>query len=132
MSLVMEGIALDDPLRAHIEDKVTAATRGGRRPPTAVRVGFTDENGPKGGVDIRCAITVELPRQAPMHAEAIAASHRLAFDSALEALERELKSLRERRRDAARRPKKYFAARKALQLDGEQARPPARRRRRSA
>jgi ribosome-associated translation inhibitor RaiA len=132
MSLVMEGLALDDPLRAHIEDKLAAAMRGRRRPPTAVRVGFTDQNGPKGGVDIRCAITVEVPRRAPMHAEGVAETHRLAFDAALDTLARELKRDRERRRDAARRPKKYFAARQALASDEAPATPPARPRRRSA
>ncbi|HEU4370942.1 MAG TPA: HPF/RaiA family ribosome-associated protein [Methylomirabilota bacterium] len=129
MSLVMEGIALDDPLRAHVEEKLGGVIRG-RRPPTAVRVGFRDENGPKGGLDIRCALTVELPRQAPVHAEAVAADHRLAFDGALGALRRELKAGRERRRDAARRPKKYYVAHRALLPEGEAALPPARRRRR--
>jgi len=131
MSLVIEGLALDDPLRTHVVDKLPAAMRGGRRPPTAVRVGFTDQNGPKGGVDIRCAITVELPRRAPLHAEGVAETHRLAFDGAFDTLARELKRDRERRRDAARRPKKYFAARKALAAD-EGSAPPARPRRRSA
>jgi ribosome-associated translation inhibitor RaiA len=133
MSLVMEGIALDDPLRAHVEEKVGAATRGRRRPPTAVRVGFTDENGPKGGPATRCAITVEIPRRPAVHAEAVADTHRLAFDAALETLARELKRERERRRDVARRPKKYFIASQAMQPEGEAALPPARgRRRRSA
>jgi ribosome-associated translation inhibitor RaiA len=129
MTLVIEGLVLDDPLRAHVEDKLTAALRGGRRPPTTVRVGFTDENGPKGGVDIRCAITVDLPRRAPVHAEGLAETHRLGFDAALGTLARELKRDRERRRDGARRPKKYFAARQALAADEA---PPARTRRRSA
>jgi putative sigma-54 modulation protein len=131
MSLVIEGLALDDPLRAHIEDKLAAAMRGGTRPPTGVRVGFTDQNGPKGGLDIRCAITVELPRRAPVHAEGVAETHRLAVDGALDTLGRELKRDRERRRDARRRPKKYFAARQALATDEPPA-PPARPRRRSA
>jgi putative sigma-54 modulation protein len=132
MTLLMDGLALDDPLRTHVEDKLPAALRGRRRPPTALRVGFTDENGPKGGVDIRCAITVDLPRRPPMHAEGVAETRRLAFDAALDTLARELKRDRERRRDAARRPKKYFAARRKLAADEAPATPPARARRRSA
>src|SRR5438874_117939 len=39
MTLVMEGIALDDPLRPFIEEKMAAATGRGRlRPPAAERV----------------------------------------------------------------------------------------------
>ena len=67
MTLVMEGIALDDSLRPFIVEKMTAATSRGRLRPTAARVGFTDENGPKGGVGIRCALTVEIPRRPPAH-----------------------------------------------------------------
>jgi ribosome-associated translation inhibitor RaiA len=129
VSLVMEGVPLDDPLREHVEAKLAAAVRGRR--PTAVRVAFSDENGPKGGVDIRCAITVDLPRRPPVHAGAVAESPRLAFDGAVAALAATLRRQRTRRRDAARRPKKYFVAHQAMQPEGEAALPPARRRRRS-
>ncbi|HXH81722.1 MAG TPA: HPF/RaiA family ribosome-associated protein [Candidatus Tectomicrobia bacterium] len=120
---VVEGLPADDPLRALIEGRMEAirGRRGAR--PTAVRVGFTDENGPKGGVDIRCAITVELPRRPPVHADALAENHRLAFDGAFEALEREVARDRERARDVQRRPKKYFVARQALLPDGDIDRP---------
>jgi ribosome-associated translation inhibitor RaiA len=132
MSILMDGIAIDDPLRAVIEQKLTAALGRGRIRPTSVRVVFADENGPKGGVDTRCAVTVEIPRRPGIHASAIAESARLAFDGALEAMGRELVSDRQRRRDMARRPKKYFVAQQALRPDGEAALPPIRRRRRSA
>jgi ribosome-associated translation inhibitor RaiA len=131
MGLVIEGLSLDDPLRAHVEDRVSTATRRLGRGPTAVRVGFTDENGPKGGADIRCAVTVDLPRRPPLHAGAVAVNPRLAFDLALEALEREVQRERGRRRDAARRPKKYFVARQALLPEGEASLRPTRRRRRT-
>jgi ribosome-associated translation inhibitor RaiA len=132
MTLVLQGLALDDPLRALVADKLSAVVgRGGGRP-TVARVAFTDDNGPKGGVHIRCAVTVEAPRRPAVHAEAVAEGPRLALDTVLEILGRELKGQRERRRDAARRPKKYFVARQALLPEGEAALPPARRRRRSA
>ena len=51
---------------------------------------------------------------------------------ALDTLERELSRERVRRRDTARRPKKYFVAHQGLLPEGEPALPPARRRRRSA
>jgi hypothetical protein len=110
MTLVMEGIALDDPLRPFILEKMIAVTSRGRLKPTAARVGFTDENGPKGGVGIRCALTVEIPRRPAKHASGLGETPRLAFDAAYTALEHELSRERQRRRDVARRPKKYFAA----------------------
>ena len=128
----MEGIALDDPLRPFIQDKMTAATGRGRMRPTAARVAFTDENGPKGGVGIRCALTVDLPRRPATHASGLGETPRLAFDAAFSALEHELVRERQRRRDVARRPKKYFVASQGNLPDGEAALPPVRRRRRSA
>jgi len=132
MTLVMEGIALDDSLRPFILEKMTAATTRGRLRPTAARVGFTDENGPKGGVGTRCALTVEIPRRPPAHANGLGETPRLAFDAAYAALEHELTRERQRRRDASRRPKKYFAAGLGHLPDGEAGLPPVRHRRRSA
>ena len=132
MTLVMEGIALDDPLRPFIQEKMTALTSRGRVRPTSARVGFTDENGPKGGVGMRCVLTVELPRRATAHTSGLGETPRLAFDAAYAALEQELTRERQRRRDVARRPKKYFVADLGLRPEGEAALPPVRKRRRSA
>ena len=132
MTLVMEGIALDDPLRPFIQDKMTAVTSRGRLRPTAARVAFTDENGPKGGVGLRCALAVDVPRRPATHASGLGETPRLAFDAAFTALEHELTRERQRRRDVARRPKKYFVADQGNLPDGEAALPPVRRRRRSA
>ena len=132
MTLVMEGIALDDPLRPFIDTKMAALSRRGRLQPISGRVAFTDENGPKGGVGTRCALTIELPRRPTTHANGLGETPRLAFDTAYEALEQELNRERGRRRDVARRPKKYFAASLGHLPEGEAALPPVRRRRRSA
>jgi ribosome-associated translation inhibitor RaiA len=82
--------------------------------PTSARVTFTDENGPKGGEAIRCALEVRLPRRPAVHVADVANTPRLAFDAALAKLERTLRRLRETARESKRRPKKYFAARRAL------------------
>lgn len=132
MTLLLDSIALDDPLRAVIQDKVTTMLGRGRLRPTVTRVAFSDENGPKGGESIRCLMTVELPRRPALHASDVAETARQAFDATIEALEREVRRDRQRRRDAARRPKKYFVAHRGLQPDGAAELPPARRRRRSA
>jgi hypothetical protein len=82
--------------------------------PTTVRATFTDENGPKGGRAIRCALEVKQPRRPAVHVETVATTQRLAFDGALARLERAIARRRATARDAKRRPKKYFAARRAL------------------
>ena len=102
MTLVMEGIALDDPLRPFIDTKMAALSRRGRVRPISGRVAFTDENGPKGGIAIRCALTIELPRRPTTHANGLAETPRLAFDAAHEALEQELDRERGRRRATSR------------------------------
>jgi len=115
MGLVIEGLSLDDPLRAHVEEKVSMVTRRLRRGPTAVRVGFTDENGPKGGLAIRCALTVRLPYRPSVRVEHTAETERLAFDGGFATLERLLERYRERDRDNRRHPKKYFVAKRLIE-----------------
>jgi ribosome-associated translation inhibitor RaiA len=132
MSLVIQGITNTDPIRDFTERKLSSLLSRARVRATAIDVTFTDVNGPKGGVDIRCAVTIEVPRRPAQHASALATDARLALDGALDALERELVRDRERRRALARRPKKYFVADLATRPDGEAALPAVRRRRRSA
>jgi ribosome-associated translation inhibitor RaiA len=81
---------------------------------TSVRATFTDENGAKGGDALRCALEVRLPRRPAIHVEEVAATPRLAFDGALARLERQAGRLVDTTRELSRRPKKYFAARRAL------------------
>ncbi len=129
MAIVIEGLT-DGTLRRLIGRKLDALGSHLPQPPIAVRVGFKDENGPKGGVDIRCALTVEVPRRGALHAADVAATPRRAFDLAFAALER--RALREidRARDGRRRPKKYFAARRLLESQaGEAVEAPSRQRR---
>jgi ribosome-associated translation inhibitor RaiA len=82
--------------------------------PTSARVTFTDENGPKGGNAIRCAVEVRFPGRPPVHVEDVASTPRLALDAGLAKLARRLRRIRESTREARRRPKKYYAARRAL------------------
>lgn len=58
--------------------------------PVTAHVSFADLNGPKGGVDIRCAVRVDLPGQPPVLAEAFATTPRLAFDESYARLVRRL------------------------------------------
>jgi ribosome-associated translation inhibitor RaiA len=85
--------------------------------PLSARINFTDQNSAKGGVSIRCAITVPVPRRAPIHVEHVATAPETAFDGALGTLEHRLAQGRRREREAGRRPKKYYAAKRALSGD---------------
>lgn len=114
MTVAVEGIGRDAALAAHAREKVSSTLgRLGIRA-TGARVRFADENGPKGGVDVRCTLTIEVPRRPLVSAEALASTRRLAFEAGLTAMERRLDREFERRREKARRPKKYFVAKRLL------------------
>jgi ribosome-associated translation inhibitor RaiA len=132
MATLIQGITTADPLLDVVEQKLQAVLRRGRVRATSAVVAFTDVNGPKGGVDIRCRVTVEAPGRPAQNASAYGTEARLALDGALEALERGLNRDRGKRRDLSRRPKKYFIADQGFRPDGDAALPPVRRRRRSA
>jgi ribosome-associated translation inhibitor RaiA len=92
--------------------------------PYGARVTFFDDNGPKGGLGCRCAITVQMPDRPARRIECIADTRRSAFDEAIARVDRQLRRSRERARDNRRHPKKYFAA---AQLSGETSARPRRR-----
>lgn len=117
MKIEIGGLSARSTLRAFITRKMAETFAGLARQPIAVRVGFVDENGPKGGVDIRCGINVDLPRRAPIHVEERAETPRLAFDGARLALETRIQRERERGRSERRRPKKYYLAKRLLMPD---------------
>ena len=117
MTIDIEGLSARASLRTFVARRIAAAFDGLREQPVSVRVGFTDENGPKGGNAIRCGINVDLPRRAAIHIEHRAATERLAFDAALIALEKRIDRERGRGRAVRRRPKKYYLAKRLLMPD---------------
>jgi ribosome-associated translation inhibitor RaiA len=121
MTTKIEG--LNDPaLRGFVTRKLHAITRRLRAAPVSARIGFTDVNGPKGGPDTRCALTLQWPRRPTVHVEEVAVSPRLAFDEALANLERRLERGVRQARDERRRPKKYYVAKRLLESGPEDAR----------
>jgi ribosome-associated translation inhibitor RaiA len=114
IAIDIEGVASDPVLRARLARRVRQALARLGQTPLSVRVHFTDEDGPKGGVSVRCAMTIPLPRRPPVHVEHVAETHTTAFDGALDTLEQCLAQTRRRERTAGRRPKKYYAAKRAL------------------
>ncbi len=101
-------------IRSRVGERLRAIVGALPATPTSARATFTDENGPKGGKAIRCALEVRLPRRGAIHVEEVASTPRLAFDGAVIKLERQLDRVVDTTREMRRRPKKYFAARRAL------------------
>lgn len=115
----ISGIQKDPVLRALVKRKVGAALSLLRVKPLSAQASFFDDNGPKGGNAMRCAMTVRLPYRPSVRVEHTAGTQRLAFDGGMATLERLLERYRERDRDSRRHPKKYFAAKRLL--EGEAA-----------
>jgi ribosome-associated translation inhibitor RaiA len=99
-----------DSVRARLS--ALLAARGIK--PARVTVEFVDQNGQKGGPGVRCAANVTLARHPALHVESIDTTPARAFDAVLQSLDRQLLRLVGRLRDRARRPKKYFAAKRLL------------------
>lgn len=114
MTIGFVGGARGREVRAHVGVRLKGVVDAVPVRATSARATFSDENGPKGGNAMRCALEVRLPRRAPIHVEALAATPRLAFDRALARLERQLDRLVATARALRRRPKKYFVARRVL------------------
>jgi ribosome-associated translation inhibitor RaiA len=114
----IEGVDARSTLRDVIHRKLESAFARKHPQPVSIRIDFTDENGPKGGVGTRCGITVELPRRRKaVHVEHEAENPRLAFDAAVVSLERQFERERGRAMTKRRRPKKYYVAKRLLNPD---------------
>ena len=114
MAIEIRGLKKDTALTARVSARVTAALGSLRVAPVRAKVTFFDDNGPKGGLAMRCALDVRVPYRPGIRIEHVATTSRLAFDGAYATLERQLERYRERDRDIKRRPKKYFVAKRLL------------------
>ena len=130
MTLAFRGIEIsglrDSALRTRISGRLSAALAPVQVKPLAAQVAFFDDNGPKGGRAVRCALTVRVPYRPTVRVEHVAETPRLAFDASFKSLELQLERYRERDRDSRRHPKKYFAAKRLLESEtpsGEKAPP---------
>jgi ribosome-associated translation inhibitor RaiA len=108
------GTDIAPALKARIGRRMRRALVGVQTRPVSAKVRFSDVNGPKGGLDVRCAIDVRVPRTRALHAEQTAGDAVTAFDQSSEAIARQVAAQLERRADSGRHPKKYYAARRLL------------------
>jgi ribosomal subunit interface protein len=114
MAIEIRGVATDRALRAHVTARLTPSLAHVATKPIAAQVTFFDENGPKGGPTMRCAVTVRLPYRPHVHVEDTAETLRTAFDGAFAKLERELARYQDRDRESKRHPKKYYTAKRLM------------------
>ena len=108
------GLAIAPNLRARVLKRLRRALVGVRSSPVHVSVTFADVNGPKGGLDVRCAIDVRIPRTPALHVENIAEGDVTAFDRSAAMMSRRIAEQFGRQQESGRRPKKYYAARRLL------------------
>jgi ribosome-associated translation inhibitor RaiA len=113
-TIEITGLAIGQALRARIAQRLRRALVGIRTSPVHVHVTFADVNGPKGGLDVRCAIDVRIPQTPPLHAEEVAERDVTAFDRSATMISRRIAEQVGRRQDSGRRPKKYYTARRLL------------------
>jgi hypothetical protein len=102
---------------AQARTKVAQVLRLVDPPPTTAKIIFVDENGPKGGVGIRCTIVHDMPRRRDFSVTELGDSEEVAFDAAFAALETSVTRDRKRRRTLVRHPKKYYLAKRLLAPD---------------
>src|ERR1700738_310957 len=130
MGIDIQGGERAKALRARSVRLLGAALEPIRLAPVRAKITFFDDNGPRGGLGMRCAVDVRLPFRPSIRVEQVAETSRIAFDGAFAALERRLERYRQRDRDIKRRPKKYFVAKRLLTGGLEPSAKPKRVRRR--
>lgn len=108
------GVSLAARLASRIEKRLARELSRIPVSPVTAHVTFVDDNGPKGGPAVRCALTIRIPRRPTLRAEGMAENAWLAFDQSFASLQRRLTEYRKRRLDRMRYPKKYFAAKRLL------------------
>jgi ribosomal subunit interface protein len=104
MKVLMRGVHLDlteslrdyanrhlvDPLAKYIEDDASE-----------IEIALVDTNGPKGGVDQECRVTVRMPGFSGMHVTETSETIFQSIDAARDTLERVIKRTIEKRRDVS-------------------------------
>ncbi len=112
--VTITGIEPEATFRTRIERLMTSVIERAASQPVRGVVSFFDDNGPKGGPAMRCALTVSIPHRRSIRVERRAETFDFAFKAAFTALERKIEQDSERDRQGRRHPKKYYAARRAM------------------
>jgi hypothetical protein len=104
MRTVITGLRRQRRLRGEVMKQLSDFLERRRLTPVSLRVGFFDDDGPRGGPSTRCALTV-TPRRAPaIRVEHTARTYAAAFGGGFAVLKRQLKRHVQRRRRRVRYP----------------------------
>jgi hypothetical protein len=117
----ISGVGARGRLRAEIVRRLERLVARRGVAPRAVRVAFFDDDGPRGGVAVRCALTLTPSKGPIIRVEHTARTYSAAFKGALTILARQLKRRVQRRRRRTRYPRPRPAAlrRRLTQRRGE-------------
>jgi ribosomal subunit interface protein len=102
MKVLLRGVHLDltDALRDYVEEHlVSHLGRYIEDEATELDIALVDINGPKGGVDQECRVTVRMPGLAAVHVTETAETLFQAIDGVRDRLENTLKRTLEKRRE---------------------------------
>lgn len=102
MKVLLRGVhlTLTGPMREYLQEHlVRHIERYADDEAAEVDIALVDINGPKGGVDKECRVTVRMPNFAPVHVTETAETLFHAIDAARDRMERSLRRAVEKRRD---------------------------------
>jgi len=102
MNVLIHGVhfSLSDNTKAYVNEHLVAPLEHILRDSAGeIEVHLVDTNGPKGGEDKECRVTVRLPGLPSVHVEEASASIFQSIDACRDRLETAVKRSRERRRD---------------------------------
>jgi hypothetical protein len=100
VTIVKRGVAVDGALRSFVQDKVETSLGRLEHHVRSVRVQLEDTNGPRGGLDKRCVVTVTGDRFEPLVVETRDVALRAAVAQALHIASRKVVQALQRKRDA--------------------------------
>lgn len=106
MKVLLRGVHLDlsDALKSYVDEHlVRHIERFADDEAAEIDISLVDTNGPKGGVDKECRVTVRLPGLSSVHVTESAESLFPAIDASRDRLETSIKRMLGKRRDAQTR-----------------------------
>ena len=95
----IQGTAADHKLRAHALHRVQFCLGRFGKEVQSVTASFADMNGPKGGIDIRCRVSVRGPRLGTISLESQQHDAYVAIADLLDRTQRAVRRQLDRRRD---------------------------------
>ena len=103
MKVLMRGVhlSLTDGMKAYVQEHLVAHIERlcDDDEASEIDISLVDINGPKGGVDKECRVTVRLPGLSAIHVTQTSETLHQAVDAARDRMETTLKRTLERRRD---------------------------------